>query len=73
MAFQKGDLFYTTNHLHIITTDYREEEVCPNEMFLLVGFNEDNELLLVSQVTGSYSEWPAYIMQPHHEIFIQLT
>lgn len=73
MVFQKGDLFCSVDHLYVYTLDHRDEEAEPNEIFLLVGFSEHNKLVLVSQVTGSYSEWFTYHMKSDHGIFIQLT
>lgn len=61
MEYKVGDLLISKQYLSISTKDYREEESDTNKIFLILKeIEDDNEgycYELISQETGSISEW----------------
>ena len=61
MNFQVGDLLITKAYISIMTKDDREEESSGNKIFLIIKDREDDDegyyYDLISQETGSISEW----------------
>ena len=61
MEYKVGDLLISKNYLSISTHDGREEESDTNKIFLILKeWEDDNEGYcydLISQETGSVSEW----------------
>jgi hypothetical protein len=61
MKFQVGDLLMTKAYISIVTKDDREEESNKNKIFFIIKkCEDDNEGYvydLISQETGSISEW----------------
>jgi hypothetical protein len=61
MKFQVGDLLITKAYISIMTKDDREEESNQNKIFFIIKHSEDDNegyiYDLISQETGSISEW----------------
>ena len=61
MEYKVGDLLISKQYISIMTKDDREEESDANKIFLILKeFEDDNEGYcydLISQQTGSISEW----------------
>ena len=61
MEYKVGDLLISKQYLSITTKDDREEESDTNKIFLILKeWEDDNEgycYHLISQETGSISEW----------------
>ena len=69
MEYKVGDLLITKVYCSIMTKDDRDEESEENKIFLILKVVEDDNegylYELISQETGSISEWAYSYMDEH--------